>query len=125
MMFPALSLTKLPVTDEKEPFSVTLHTFCPVVDGEMVIEEAVAEVPKCHPVWRYPQLTPGRLRCFITLTQSAYDEFKCLDKLLYEHALDMTGNGSVQLIVKAKFNFKQQNEDELSFSKGDTVMSPK
>ncbi|XP_077141392.1 rho guanine nucleotide exchange factor 6 isoform X2 [Ranitomeya variabilis] len=35
--------------------------------------------------------------------------------------MDMTGNGSVQLIVKAKFNFKQQNEDELSFSKGDTI----
>ncbi|XP_071981416.1 rho guanine nucleotide exchange factor 6 isoform X3 [Engystomops pustulosus] len=35
--------------------------------------------------------------------------------------MDMSGNGSVQLIVKAKFNFKQQNEDELSFSKGDTI----
>ncbi|XP_056396293.1 rho guanine nucleotide exchange factor 6 isoform X2 [Hyla sarda] len=35
--------------------------------------------------------------------------------------MDMTGNGSIQLIVKAKFNFKQQNEDELSFSKGDTI----
>ncbi|KAM8952216.1 rho guanine nucleotide exchange factor 6 isoform 1-T1 [Pelodytes ibericus] len=35
--------------------------------------------------------------------------------------LDMTGNGSCQLIVKARFNFKQQNEDELSFSKGDTI----
>nr|DBA20926.1 TPA: hypothetical protein GDO54_017659 [Pyxicephalus adspersus] len=34
---------------------------------------------------------------------------------------DMTGNGGTQLIVKAKFNFKQQNEDELSFSKGDTI----
>lgn len=32
----------------------------------------------------------------------------------------MTGNGS-SLIVKAKFNFKQQNEDELSFCKGDTI----
>ncbi|CAI9596291.1 unnamed protein product, partial [Staurois parvus] len=34
--------------------------------------------------------------------------------------VDMTGNGS-SLIVKAKFNFKQQNEDELSFCKGDTI----
>uniref|UniRef100_A0A8C5N362 Rac/Cdc42 guanine nucleotide exchange factor 6 n=1 Tax=Leptobrachium leishanense TaxID=445787 RepID=A0A8C5N362_9ANUR len=36
-------------------------------------------------------------------------------------ALDMTGNGSCQLVVKARFNFKQQNEDELSFCKGDTI----
>ncbi|XP_069799211.1 rho guanine nucleotide exchange factor 6 isoform X1 [Dendropsophus ebraccatus] len=35
--------------------------------------------------------------------------------------MDMTGNGSIQLVVKAKFSFKQQNEDELSFSKGDTI----
>uniref|UniRef100_A0A6I8QY34 Rac/Cdc42 guanine nucleotide exchange factor 6 n=1 Tax=Xenopus tropicalis TaxID=8364 RepID=A0A6I8QY34_XENTR len=36
-------------------------------------------------------------------------------------ALDMTGNGSCQLVVKARFNFNQQNEDELSFCKGDTI----
>lgn len=43
-------------------------------------------------------------------------------KVLRRHSkpVDMTGNGS-SLIVKAKFNFKQQNEDELSFCKGDTI----
>ncbi|XP_067853434.1 rho guanine nucleotide exchange factor 6 isoform X2 [Heptranchias perlo] len=35
--------------------------------------------------------------------------------------LDMTENGSHQMVVKAKFNFKQNNEDELSFSKGDIL----
>ncbi|KAM9326146.1 rho guanine nucleotide exchange factor 6 [Gastrophryne carolinensis] len=35
--------------------------------------------------------------------------------------VDMTSNGSTVLIVRAKFNFKQQNEDELSFCKGDTI----
>ncbi|XP_078403854.1 rho guanine nucleotide exchange factor 6 isoform X2 [Cetorhinus maximus] len=35
--------------------------------------------------------------------------------------LEMTENGSHQLVVKAKFNFKQTNEDELSFSKGDIL----
>ncbi|XP_018410550.1 PREDICTED: rho guanine nucleotide exchange factor 6 isoform X2 [Nanorana parkeri] len=35
--------------------------------------------------------------------------------------VDMTSNGSSHLIVKAKFDFKQQNEDELSFCKGDTL----
>ncbi|KAI1898069.1 hypothetical protein AGOR_G00068540 [Albula goreensis] len=40
--------------------------------------------------------------------------------------VDMTENGSGgggggQLVVKARFNFKQNNEDELSFSKGDLI----
>ncbi|XP_018085516.1 rho guanine nucleotide exchange factor 6 isoform X2 [Xenopus laevis] len=35
--------------------------------------------------------------------------------------LDMTGNGSCQLVVKARFNFNQENEDELSFCKGETI----
>ncbi|XP_077433676.1 rho guanine nucleotide exchange factor 6 isoform X1 [Vanacampus margaritifer] len=32
------------------------------------------------------------------------------------------GGGSGQLMVKARFNFKQNNEDELSFSKGDLIV---
>lgn len=33
----------------------------------------------------------------------------------------MSENGGVQLMVKARFNFKQNNEDELSFAKGDVI----
>ncbi|XP_051506183.1 rho guanine nucleotide exchange factor 6 isoform X2 [Myxocyprinus asiaticus] len=37
-------------------------------------------------------------------------------------AVEMSENGSGgQLVVKARFNFKQNNEDELSFSKGDLI----
>ncbi|XP_021262202.1 rho guanine nucleotide exchange factor 6 isoform X1 [Numida meleagris] len=36
-------------------------------------------------------------------------------------AVDMTENGSHQLVVKARFNFKQTNEDELSVNKGDII----
>ncbi|KAM8752697.1 rho guanine nucleotide exchange factor 6 isoform 2-T2 [Rhynchonycteris naso] len=36
-------------------------------------------------------------------------------------AVDMMENGSHQLIVKARFNFKQTNEDELSVCKGDII----
>ncbi|KAF5920349.1 hypothetical protein HPG69_009599 [Diceros bicornis minor] len=35
--------------------------------------------------------------------------------------LDMTDNSNNQLVVRAKFNFQQTNEDELSFSKGDVI----
>ncbi|XP_029336858.1 rho guanine nucleotide exchange factor 7-like [Mus caroli] len=33
----------------------------------------------------------------------------------------MTDNTNSQLVVRAKFNFQQTNEDELSFSKGDVI----
>ncbi|XP_006159717.2 rho guanine nucleotide exchange factor 7 isoform X2 [Tupaia chinensis] len=36
-------------------------------------------------------------------------------------SLDMTEHSSSQLVVRAKFNFQQTNEDELSFSKGDVI----
>ncbi|XP_041493316.1 rho guanine nucleotide exchange factor 6-like [Microtus oregoni] len=36
-------------------------------------------------------------------------------------AVEMKENGSHQLIVKARFNFKQTNEDELSVCKGDII----
>ncbi|KAM9034941.1 rho guanine nucleotide exchange factor 7 isoform 9-T9 [Sarcophilus harrisii] len=34
---------------------------------------------------------------------------------------DMTDNSNHQLVVRAKFNFQQTNEDELSFAKGDII----
>lgn len=34
---------------------------------------------------------------------------------------DMTDNSNSQLVVRAKFNFQQTNEDELSFAKGDVI----
>lgn len=33
----------------------------------------------------------------------------------------MTDNSNHQLVVRAKFNFQQTNEDELSFTKGDVI----
>ncbi|XP_036412424.1 rho guanine nucleotide exchange factor 7a isoform X2 [Colossoma macropomum] len=44
-------------------------------------------------------------------------------KLLHNQfrSLDMTENSNAQLVVKARFNFQQTNEDELSFNKGDII----
>ncbi|XP_053090014.1 rho guanine nucleotide exchange factor 7a isoform X2 [Pangasianodon hypophthalmus] len=44
-------------------------------------------------------------------------------KLLHNQfrSLDMTENSNTQLVVKARFNFQQTNEDELSFTKGDII----
>ncbi|XP_017554554.1 rho guanine nucleotide exchange factor 7b isoform X3 [Pygocentrus nattereri] len=44
-------------------------------------------------------------------------------KTLHNHyrSLDMSENSSAQLLVKARFNFQQTNEDELCFNKGDII----
>ncbi|NXO29202.1 ARHG6 factor, partial [Cisticola juncidis] len=44
-------------------------------------------------------------------------------RVLRRHSkpVEMTENGSHQLVVKARFNFKQTNEDELSVNKGDII----
>ena len=34
---------------------------------------------------------------------------------------DMSESGGQQVLVRARFNFQQTNEDELSFSKGDII----
>ncbi|XP_042190075.1 rho guanine nucleotide exchange factor 7 isoform X2 [Callorhinchus milii] len=36
-------------------------------------------------------------------------------------SLDMSDNSNYQMVVKARFNFQQNNEDELSFAKGDII----
>ncbi|KAM3607598.1 uncharacterized protein V6R79_010477 [Siganus canaliculatus] len=44
-------------------------------------------------------------------------------KLLHNQfrSLDMSENSGQQLLVKARFNFQQTNEDELTFAKGDII----
>uniref|UniRef100_A0A8C9RQQ7 Rac/Cdc42 guanine nucleotide exchange factor 6 n=1 Tax=Scleropages formosus TaxID=113540 RepID=A0A8C9RQQ7_SCLFO len=47
---------------------------------------------------------------------------KASSRLDHAHFREMSENGSGgQLVVKARFNFKQNNEDELSFSKGELI----
>ncbi|XP_055733632.1 rho guanine nucleotide exchange factor 7-like isoform X3 [Salvelinus fontinalis] len=42
-------------------------------------------------------------------------------KLLQNRSLDMSEGSRTQLLVKARFNFEQTNEDELSFNKSDVI----
>uniref|UniRef100_A0A8C2C8N2 Rho guanine nucleotide exchange factor (GEF) 7a n=1 Tax=Cyprinus carpio TaxID=7962 RepID=A0A8C2C8N2_CYPCA len=48
-------------------------------------------------------------------------EAACKRKYSLSLLKDMTENSNTQLVVKARFNFQQTNEDELSFSKGDII----
>ncbi|CAD7682798.1 unnamed protein product [Nyctereutes procyonoides] len=62
------------------------------------------------------QLWPGLFNWCRFLLSSKINRSGC------QHAfIEMTENGSHQLIVKARFNFKQTNEDELSVCKGDII----
>ncbi|XP_017672788.1 PREDICTED: rho guanine nucleotide exchange factor 7 [Lepidothrix coronata] len=62
-----------------------------------------------------------RIKSFDSLgSQSLHSRTSKLFQGQYR-SLDMTDNGNHQLVVRAKFNFQQTNEDELSFSKGDII----
>lgn len=45
----------------------------------------------------------------------------CRSHTIFFMLQDMTENSNAQLVVKARFNFQQTNEDELSFNKGDII----
>ncbi|XP_012908517.1 rho guanine nucleotide exchange factor 7 isoform X4 [Mustela putorius furo] len=62
-----------------------------------------------------------RIKSFDSLgTQPSHSRTSKLFQGQYR-SLDMTDNSNSQLVVRAKFNFQQTNEDELSFAKGDVI----
>uniref|UniRef100_A0A8C5RPS5 Rac/Cdc42 guanine nucleotide exchange factor 6 n=1 Tax=Laticauda laticaudata TaxID=8630 RepID=A0A8C5RPS5_LATLA len=46
---------------------------------------------------------------------------QCQGRVWMDRRWEMTENGSHQLVVKARFQFKQTNEDELTINKGDII----
>uniref|UniRef100_A0A8C0YVX2 Rac/Cdc42 guanine nucleotide exchange factor (GEF) 6 n=1 Tax=Cyprinus carpio carpio TaxID=630221 RepID=A0A8C0YVX2_CYPCA len=54
------------------------------------------------------------------LCMSELGSHKCNFLLMKGHEMSENGGGG-QLVVKARFNFKQNNEDELSFNKGELI----
>ncbi|KAF7709378.1 rho guanine nucleotide exchange factor 7a isoform X3 [Silurus meridionalis] len=65
--------------------------------------------------------TAHRIKSFESLVSQT--SLSRSSKLLHNQfrSLDMTENSNSQLLVKARFNFQQTNEDELSFTKGDLI----
>ncbi|MGH0115054.1 UNVERIFIED_CONTAM: hypothetical protein FKN15_074195 [Acipenser sinensis] len=62
-----------------------------------------------------------RIKSFDSLgSQSSLSRTSKLFQSQYR-SLDMTDNSNHQLVVKARFNFQQTNEDELSFAKGEII----
>uniref|UniRef100_A0A8C9VBV0 Rac/Cdc42 guanine nucleotide exchange factor 6 n=1 Tax=Scleropages formosus TaxID=113540 RepID=A0A8C9VBV0_SCLFO len=65
--------------------------------------------------------TQGKTRLrFLTLPVCPATSLLCISDIFCLMCL-MSENGSGQLLVKARFNFKQNNEDELSFTKGELI----
>uniref|UniRef100_A0A8C1JR19 Rho guanine nucleotide exchange factor (GEF) 7b n=1 Tax=Cyprinus carpio TaxID=7962 RepID=A0A8C1JR19_CYPCA len=56
------------------------------------------------------------LNCLVALNKATSGEIDL--KQLFE---DMSENSAPRVLVKARFNFQQTNEDELSFNKGDII----
>uniref|UniRef100_A0AAY4DEZ8 Rho guanine nucleotide exchange factor 7 n=1 Tax=Denticeps clupeoides TaxID=299321 RepID=A0AAY4DEZ8_9TELE len=50
---------------------------------------------------------------------NCYHNYYC--RMVHSGRPDMSESGGQQIVVKARFNFQQTNEDELSFSKGDII----
>uniref|UniRef100_A0A665WPN9 Rac/Cdc42 guanine nucleotide exchange factor (GEF) 6 n=1 Tax=Echeneis naucrates TaxID=173247 RepID=A0A665WPN9_ECHNA len=64
----------------------------------------------------------SNIREFLRGCSSLKVEVSCLRVLCVKfHEMSENGGGG-QLMVKARFNFKQNNEDELSFSKGEVIL---
>ncbi|XP_061081836.1 rho guanine nucleotide exchange factor 7-like isoform X2 [Conger conger] len=62
-----------------------------------------------------------RIKSFDSLgSQSSISRASKLPQNQYR-SLDMSENSNHQMVVKARFNFQQTNEDELSFNKGDII----
>ncbi|XP_030635454.1 rho guanine nucleotide exchange factor 7b isoform X5 [Chanos chanos] len=62
-----------------------------------------------------------RIKSFDSIsTQASHGRSSRLLQNQYR-SLDMTESSSHQAVVKARFNFQQTNEDELSFNKGDII----
>ncbi|KAG9478398.1 hypothetical protein GDO78_013421 [Eleutherodactylus coqui] len=97
----------------------TGENFCKILNTLTAVNRATEEEALKRPCSR----TSSQSHSFTASSQMNMQGADSSTRVLRRQSkpTDMTGNGSVQLIVKAKFSFKQQNEDELSFSKGDTI----
>ncbi|XP_043092766.1 rho guanine nucleotide exchange factor 7b isoform X1 [Puntigrus tetrazona] len=62
-----------------------------------------------------------RIKSFDSINCSSTHRRSSRLKYNQYRSLDMSENSAPQVLVKARFNFQQTNEDELSFNKGDLI----
>uniref|UniRef100_A0AAY4DVE5 Rho guanine nucleotide exchange factor (GEF) 7a n=1 Tax=Denticeps clupeoides TaxID=299321 RepID=A0AAY4DVE5_9TELE len=108
-----------------EPFEATdllqAHNFNKVLLSLVALNKVTADIGVGSDSVCTHHSSAHRIKSFESLvSQSSLGRSS---KLLHNQfrSLDMSENSSAQLVVKARFNFQQTNEDELSFSKGDII----
>ncbi|XP_016381107.1 rho guanine nucleotide exchange factor 7-like isoform X2 [Sinocyclocheilus rhinocerous] len=68
-----------------------------------------------------PHSSSLRIKSFDSINCSSTHRRSSRLKYNQYRSLDMSENSAPQVLVKARFNFQQTNEDELSFNKGDII----
>ncbi|XP_066517267.1 rho guanine nucleotide exchange factor 7b isoform X1 [Hoplias malabaricus] len=97
------------------------QNFTKVLNSLVALNKATADIGVGKDSVCLRQSSSLRIKSFDSLnTQPSH---RRSSKLLHNQyrSLDMSENSSAQLLVKARFNFQQTNEDELCFNKGDII----
>ncbi|XP_007664206.2 rho guanine nucleotide exchange factor 6 isoform X1 [Ornithorhynchus anatinus] len=90
--------------------------FSKVLSTLLAVNKATEDKPSEKPCRRSSSLSAPSSQTYLKRVSSNTGSV-----LRRQSKAEMTENGSHQLVVKARFNFKQTNEDELSVSKGDII----
>ncbi|XP_036419313.1 rho guanine nucleotide exchange factor 7b isoform X1 [Colossoma macropomum] len=97
------------------------QNFTKVLNSLVALNKATADIGVGSDSVCMRQSSSLRIKSFDSLnTQPSH---RRSSKILHNQyrSLDMSENSSAQLLVKARFNFQQTNEDELCFNKGDII----
>lgn len=97
------------------------QNFTKVLDSLVSLNNATADIGLGGDSVCGHHSSTHRIKSFESLSsQSTHGRSSRLQQHRFR-SLDMTESGGQYLVVKARFNFQQTNEDELSFSKGDII----
>ncbi|XP_030635450.1 rho guanine nucleotide exchange factor 7b isoform X1 [Chanos chanos] len=97
------------------------HNFSKVLNCLVTLNKATADIGVGGDSVCVRHSSSHRIKSFDSIsTQASHGRSSRLLQNQYR-SLDMTESSSHQAVVKARFNFQQTNEDELSFNKGDII----
>ncbi|XP_062440392.1 rho guanine nucleotide exchange factor 6 isoform X1 [Rhea pennata] len=97
----------------------TGEQFSKVLSTLTAVNKATEDQPSKRPCSQVSSLSSAAGGPHANSNSTASQSTKVLRR--QSKPVEMTENGSHQLVVKARFNFKQTNEDELSVNKGDII----
>ncbi|XP_075291431.1 rho guanine nucleotide exchange factor 6 isoform X2 [Opisthocomus hoazin] len=111
------ALLKVEVFDPQDLYAG--EQFSKVLSTLTAVNKATEDQPSKGPCSHLSSLSSAAAGAQTDSTSTASQSARVLRR--QSKPVEMTENGSHQLVVKARFNFKQTNEDELSVNKGDII----